>query len=114
MHLNYLPLRFTSDVFPGGVISFPGNPKDLADKASALSLKLRELRNEHGATHFFHVSNNSIACVPVTPNAPLIGEEKQFTTIADFQLANALARNALFEFFKDANHTVIAHRPVTV
>ncbi|MGC1782070.1 MAG: Piwi domain-containing protein [Acidobacteriaceae bacterium] len=52
--------------------------------------------------------------MPLTPNAPLIGEEKQFTTITDFQLANALARNALFEFFKNANHTVVAHRPVTV
>ena len=114
MHLNYLPLRFTSDVFHGGTISFTGNPKDLADKESALSIKLREFRHKHGVTHLFYASNNSIACVPLTPNAPLIGEEKQFTTITDFQLANALARNALFEFFKNANHTVIAHRPVTV
>jgi hypothetical protein len=29
-------------------------------------------------------------------------------------LANALARNALFEFFRNASHTVVAHRPVTV
>ncbi len=114
MHLNYLPLRFTSDVFHGGVISFPGNPRDLAEKESALSLKLRELRQNHGTTHLFYAYGNIIACIPLTSNAPLIGDEKQFTTITDFQLANALARNALFEFFKNANHTVVAHRPVTV
>jgi argonaute-like protein len=114
VHLNYLPLRFTSDAFQGGIIRFPGNPKDLAQKESALSLKLRELRGEHGATHLFYASGDAIACIPLTPNASLIGEKKQFTTITDFQLANALARNALFEFFKNANHTVVAHRPVTV
>lgn len=114
MHLNYLPLRFTSDAFDGGILTFPGNPKDLAAKESALSIKLRELRQDYGATHFFYASGNTICCVPFTPNAPLIGEKKQFTTIADFQLANALARNALFEFFKSTNHAVIAHRPVTV
>ena len=114
MHLNYLPLRFTSDVFHGGTISFPGNPKDLAHKESALSLKLQELREKQGTTHLFYASGNSIACVPIVPDAPLIGEVKQFTTITDFQLANALARNALFDFFKNANHTVIARKPVTV
>lgn len=114
MHLNYLPLRFTSDAFRGGILSFAGNPRDLAAKDSALSLKLRELRQNQGHTHFFYSSGNTICCVPLTANAPLIGEPKQFTTIADFQLANALARNALFGFFKNANHTVIAHRPVTV
>jgi hypothetical protein len=114
VHLNYLPLRFTSDGFQGGVLSFPGNPKDLAAKDSPLSVKLRDLRQNQGKTHFFYASGNTISCVPLKTDAPLIGEEKQFTTIADFQLANALARNALFEFFKSANHTVIAHRPVTV
>jgi hypothetical protein len=34
VHLNYLPLRFTSDVFGGGVLAlaFEGNPKDLGAK----------------------------------------------------------------------------------
>ena len=114
VHLNYLPLRFTSDVFHGGVISIEGNPKDLRARESALSEKLRELRRTNGATHFFHASGNTISCIPLTSNAPLIGEEKQFSMITDFQLANAPARNALFEFFKNANQTVIGHRPVTV
>jgi hypothetical protein len=114
VHLNYLPLRFTSDAFYGGILSFPGNPKDLAAKESILSAKLRDLRQTQGKTHFFYASGNTISCIPLTPNSPLIGEQKQFTTIADFQLANALARNALFDFLKNANHTVIAHTPVTV
>lgn len=114
MHLNYLPLRFTSDAFNGGSISFPGNPKKFIERDSALSIKLRELRQKHGATHFFHASGNTISCIPLTSNAPELGEKKQFTTIADFQLANALARNSLFNFFKNANSTVVAYRPVTV
>jgi hypothetical protein len=115
VHLNYLPLRFTSDVFKGGVLLFEGNPKDLATRESALSVKLRELRQQNGKTHVFHASGNTIACIPLTPHASLIGQEKQFDIHTDFQLANALARAALFEFFKAAgNETVIGFRPVTL
>jgi hypothetical protein len=115
VHLNYLPLRFTSDVFGGGLLSFEGNAKDLFARDSALSLKLRELRQEHGKTHVFHASNNTIACIPLTSDAPAIGEAKQFDIHTDFQLANALARSALFDFFKGTgNETVIAFRPVTL
>ncbi|HXR75386.1 MAG TPA: Piwi domain-containing protein [Bryobacteraceae bacterium] len=114
MHLNYLPLRFTSDVFNGGVLSVGGNPKDLRTKDSPISLKLRELRRDHGATHFFYAAGENIFCIPLKADAPLIGEKKQFGTLPDFQLANALARNALFEFFKQTNQTVVRHRPVTV
>jgi hypothetical protein len=112
--LNYLPLRFTSDAFDGSILSFPGNPKELLAKGSELSTKLRELRQKHRTTHLFYASGNTIACLPLAQNAPLIGQSKRFTIIEDFQLANALARNALFEFFKNANHIVVAHRPVTV
>lgn len=34
MHLNYLPLRFTSDVFCGGPLKFEADPKLLFDKES--------------------------------------------------------------------------------
>ena len=115
MHLNYLPLHFTSDVFRGGVLSFEGSRKELATKESALSLKLRKLRQQHGATHVFHAMGNAIACIGLTPEAPLIGQEKQFDILNDFQLANALARSALFHFFVSAgNETVIGFRPVTL
>ncbi len=114
MHLNYLPLHFTSEVFHGGFISFEANPKELGARESAISQQLRDLRRTHGDTHFFYVSGNAISCIPFTPDAPLIGQEKTFDTIADFQLANALARNALCTFFKTTNHTVIGFRPVTV
>ena len=30
MYLNYLPLRFTSDYFKGGVLVFDGDPKERA------------------------------------------------------------------------------------
>ena len=115
MHLNYLPLRFTSDVFTGGVIAFNGHPRDLASKESPLSLKLRALREEHGKTHLFHASENEIACIPLHAEACLIGEKKVFDVFADFQLANSLARSALFEFFKTTgSHTVVGFRPVTL
>jgi len=114
VHLNYLPLQFTSDVFSGGLLSFDGNPKELAAKESALSAKLRELRQSRSKTHFCYASGNTIYCIPLTADAPLIGEEKNFDIFTDFQLANALARSALYEFFKAANQTVIRFRPVTV
>jgi hypothetical protein len=115
VHLNYLPLRFTSDAFKGGILLFEGNPKDLATKESALSVKLRELRHQHGKTHVFHATGDAIACIPLTQTAQLIGKEKQFDIFTDFQLANALARSALYEFFKGAgNETVVGFRPVTL
>jgi len=60
MNLNYLPLRFTSDVFKGGLLYFEGNPKDLSTKDSALSVKLRELRHQGAAAE--SVSWLSISC----------------------------------------------------
>ena len=115
MHLNYLPLRFSSDAFKGGVLSFEGNQKALTARESALSVKLRELRAHHGKTHVFHASGNTIACIPLTSDAPLIGEEKQFDIFTDFQLANAVARHALFEFFKSSGNEIITgFRPVSL
>jgi hypothetical protein len=115
VHLNYLPFHFTSDVFRGGVLPFEGSRKELAARESAVSRKLRELRHQHGATHFFHAMGNAIASIGLTPDAPLIGQEKEFDILKDFQLANALARSALFNFFTSAgNWTVIRFRPVTL
>ncbi len=115
MHINYLPLRFTSDAFRGGILSFEDGQEELNAKNSKLSLKLRELRQQYASTHFFYAMGNSIACIGLTSDAPLIGQEKQFTIFNDFQLANALARSALFKFFKStSNYTVVGFRPVTL
>ena len=115
MHLNYLPLRFTSDVFGGGVLSFKSGPQDLWAKDSPLSLKLKELRREYGDTHVFHSSGDTIACIPLKDDAPLIGSKHEFNVLTDFQVANALARAALYAFFKTTGtHTVVRHRPVTL
>jgi O-acetyl-ADP-ribose deacetylase (regulator of RNase III) len=115
LHLNYLPLRFTSEVFRGGVVSFEGSRKELATKEGPLSLKLRELRQKHGATHVFHDIGGAIACIGLTPEAPLIGQGQKFDILKDFQLANALARSALHSFLTaSGNYTVIGYRPVTL
>jgi hypothetical protein len=115
VHLNYLPLQFTSDVFRGGVLSFEGSRKELVGKESPLSIRLRELRQQYATTHVFHAIGNTIACIGLMQDAPLVGKEQQFNILNDFQLANALARSALFRFFKSAgNETVIGFRPVTL
>lgn len=113
MHLNYLPLQFTSDVFKGGEIEFEGDPEDRT-RESPLSVKLRELRQQHGDTHVFYASGRTIACIPITPDAPMIGHAEQFDIFTDFQLANALARSALLDFLRAANYTLVRYRPVTV
>lgn len=95
-------------------MTIAGRTNDVRAKNSPISLKLRELRLEHSATHFFYATGENIFCVPLTANAPVIGEQKQFGTLTDFQLANALARHALLEFFRNTNQTVVRHRPVTV
>jgi hypothetical protein len=116
LHLNYLPLRFTTDVFHGGVLTVVEGPYGAGhfERDSPVGLKLRELRKSHSETHFFYASAGSIFCIPLRPDAQPIGEPKQFDIFTDFQLANALARSALLEFFKTANQTVVSFRPVTV
>jgi len=114
VYLNYLPLRFTSDVFRGGQIIVPGPSTGQYSKDSPISKKLRELRETYAQTHFFYSINNAINCVPIVPGAEPIGAHKTFDIFSDFQLANALARLALFEFFKGANQTVVRTRPVTI
>ena len=54
MHLNYLPLRFTAEVFNGGVVSFEGKKhQELAAQRSALSVKTRALRQRPSQNAFF-------------------------------------------------------------
>lgn len=115
MYLNYLPLQFTADTFHGGEILFEGDRKDSSTYDSTLSKKLRELRDMHARTHVFHSSGNAIACVPRTETAPQIGETRQFDIVSDFQVANAIARAALFDFFQtEGNGVVVGFRPVTL
>jgi hypothetical protein len=63
MYLNYLPLRFTSDVFRGGILSLEGSRKELAIMESDLFQKLRELRQKHASTHVFYPMEDAIACI---------------------------------------------------
>lgn len=113
MLLNYLPLRFESDVFNGGVLSFESERNNPHDPDKAISQRLRELRREHRATHFFYRSGNEIFCVPLTADVGIIGSPRTFNVHLDFQLANALARNALLRFFTQAGKVITEIRPVS-
>jgi hypothetical protein len=101
-------------VFNGGQIILPGPMSSFYSKESPASKRLRELRQAHPDTHFFYAVGNIINCVPVAPGSEQIGEPKTFNIFDDFQLANALARFALLEFFKQANQTIVRTRPVTI
>jgi hypothetical protein len=114
LHLNYLPLHFTSDIFRGGSIVAEGDWQAYFRKNSPVATKLRELRKEYRSSHFFYFSGTTINCIPLVKDAPIIGDPKEFNIFADFQLANALARSALLHFFEAAGQTVIRYRPVTI
>ncbi|ACO33759.1 argonaute/piwi family protein [Acidobacterium capsulatum] len=115
MHLNYLPLRFTADIFKGGALTFPEGSEKNWTSDDPISKELSKLREKHGDSHVFHRMGNKIACIPVVENAIAIGTETDFNIISDFQLANALARSALHRYFKAAGReTVIGFRPVTL
>lgn len=115
MHLNYLPLRFTADLFKGGVLTFSDAPDRTRGADNPISRRLHELREAHRDTHVFHTMGNRIACIPLTADAESIGEATDFSIIADFQLANTVARSALHRFFQNAGReTVIGYRPVTL
>jgi len=76
---------------------------------------LRELRQQHGETPCFPGFGEHYSCVHLAPNVLSIGDEREFNIRINFQLANALARSALLEFFKaNGNETVIGFRPVTL
>jgi hypothetical protein len=114
LHLNYLPLRFTSDIFQGGTIVVEGDRQSHFIKNSPAAAKLRELRKAHRSSHFCYLSGEAIHCIPLVKTAPIIGDPKEFNIFADFQLANALARSALLQFFEAAGQAVIRYRPVTI
>jgi len=114
MHLNYLPLKFSATVFQGGIICFEEDSRNSSSEESPLSIKLNELRQQYNETHFFARLGNSIACIGLSHGVPLIGEPKEFDIHKDFQLANMIARSALFRFFKASDYLVTGFRPVTL
>jgi Piwi domain len=112
MHLNYLPFRFTSDAFKGGVLHFAESGKKQSGQENPVAQKLQELRRDQGSDYVFHYSGNDIYCIPLKADAITIGDPKQFDILTDFQLANVLARSALESFFKGSKKTVIGHKPM--
>ena len=115
VYLNYLPLRFTSDIFAGGVIAVEGGSSTHYTKDGPVGKKLEtELRRAHAHTHFFYAAGSTINSVPLLPGTPHVGTQKNFDIFTDFQFANALARQALLDFFTGANQTVVRVRPVTI
>src|SRR5947199_10633680 len=87
LFLNYLPLRFTSDVFTGGILVFDetGDPHD---KDSPIAKSLRDLRAAHSDTHLFYRSGNKIYSVPLVAGQHAHGTATTFHMLGDFQLAN--------------------------
>jgi len=111
--LNYLPLRFDADVFNGSFLEFDVSESDFESDDDRISLKLRELRKNHHESHFFYRSGRFIYCAPLSAAAPIIGNPREFNVFEDFQFANSLARQALLQFFKDANNTITDLRPLS-
>lgn len=111
--LNYLPIRFTSDAFEGGTITF-ANAGDDRDPESPIAKELRALRAAHRGSHVFYRSGNLIHSIPLAPEHPPHGTKATFHMQGDFQLANALAREALLHFFHDAQYTITDIRPITL
>lgn len=113
MILNYLPLRFNADAFKGSFLEFDVSEDDLAWKDEPVSSKLRELRRNYRESHFFYRSGRFIFCAPLLQDAHTIGKPRDFSVFEDFQFANSLARQAMLQFFRDANNTITETRPVS-
>ncbi len=113
LFLNYLPLRFTSDMFTGGTIIFDmdGGPDD---EESPIAQRLKEMRAAHPNTYLFHRDGNKIYSVPLIAGHQPHGTPTEFHMLGDFQLANALAREALLRFFQDDQYTITDTHPLTL
>ena len=59
--VNYLPVRFTADSFPAGLIRYES------------AEQLARLRAELPGTHVVIRTGDQIACVPLTAEAPAVG-----------------------------------------
>lgn len=114
LYLNYLPLRFTSDVFYGSTLKFDTSANSSLSRNDQLWQKLAELRENHNKTHLFHAIGNKIHCVPVEKTEMVIGEPQEFDIFNNFQLANAVARRALLSFFQSKSKPITKIRPVSV
>ena len=105
LKLNYLPISFSETQFSGSVLEF--------DRSESLVTELRALRGQHQETHYFHRRGRSIFCVPISDVDIQLGTPHVFDTDKDFQLANALARNALLRFFVAEGKTISGLRPAS-
>lgn len=81
--LNFLPLTLSAEGFAGGLLPF--------ESSDQLAL----LRNEHATTHIFHRQGDKIVCVPLTPHAPLLGEQTSFGVRQFAGLVRRLVHEAL-------------------
>src|SRR5262249_5679545 len=106
-------LRFTSDAFDGGTLTF-ADAGDERDRDSPIAKELRALREKNKGTHVFYRSGNRIHSVPLAAEYGPHGTKATFHIQGEFQLANALAREALLRFFHEAKYTITDIRPITL
>lgn len=103
LYLNYLPIEFSGGVFSGSEKVFDDN--------ETLVSELTKLREQHGQTHYFYRKGNCILCIPLSDASIDFGTSRTFNAETDFQLANALARNALLRSFVEEGRVISALRP---
>src|SRR6266568_7467390 len=83
LYWNFLPVALTANAFAGGLLAFES------------SEQLDALRAEHAATHVFHRSGDKVACLPLTMQAPSIGNPATFRVSESASVVRRLVQDAL-------------------
>jgi len=80
---NYLPVRFTADSFPAGLVDYQS------------AEQLAQLRDELRQTHVVARVGGQIACVPLIAEAPAVGTREVLDTRKNLSLATRMVQASL-------------------
>jgi len=96
--MGFLPVEFKGSDVEAGTLAFESREQ------------LRELRAKHNNTHVFHRDGTDIYCIPLTTDAPKVGEPKTLS-IEDPRIANRLAGETLKKYFAEKGQPEIIGFP---
>ena len=103
--LNFSPIGFDDREISVGRLPYGDDGEQV----------LEQLRDQHYATHVFRRDGaRSILAVPVTPEAPLIGDGETILLSEHLPLAAALIRNALLNDVAGLGRTSLTYEPMKV
>lgn len=99
LFLNFVPLAMQDTAFAGSLVQYESSDQ------------LKVLRSDHTATNFFRRQGDKIACIPLTPDAPRLGDPTTFQVAQSASLVCRLVQEALIRILIDWKYRLLGFNP---